>query len=181
MSLRNTEESYGKLTVIIHWVMAVLIIGLVVAGYMLDFMPKGDAKMMVVTIHKATGFLLLFVGLFRWYWMLSSQTPNRLPNITKAETGVAHATKWLLMLLLVVMPFSGLMMSMYHGYGVNFFWLFDVAPWVEKNKETGKLFGAIHHYAGYLLSAVILLHLFAAIKHHFVNKDDTLNRMLGRK
>jgi len=180
MDIRNTKESYGRLTIILHWLMAVMIIGLICAGFLLDFMDKGAAKNLVVTLHKSTGFLLIFLGLFRWYWTLSNKSVQALPSLTKAEIGVSHATKWMLMLLLLVMPISGMLMSMFHGYGINFYGILDVTPWVEKNKDIGQLFGKIHELAGYLISIMVGLHILAAIKHHFIKKDDTLNRMLGK-
>jgi len=180
MSLRNTEESYGKLTIILHWLMAIVIIGLIVAGFSIDFMEKGDFRSFVIGTHKATGFILIFIGLFRWYWMLTSKTPSILEGTTKAETGIAHGTKWMLMLLLLVMPISGMLMSMFHGYGINLYGLIEVTPWVEKNKEVAQIFGQIHEIAAYLISLMIGLHLLGAVRHHFIKKDDTLNRMLGK-
>jgi len=181
MSLKNTNESYGKLTVILHWLMAAMIIGLVAAGFLMDMMEKGDLRSFVVTSHKATGFVVIFLGLFRWYWMITNQSPSPLASLTKAEIGISHATKWLLMLLLLVMPISGMLMSMFHGYGINFYGLFNIAPFVAENKDIGKVFGSIHEIGAYAISIVIGLHVIAAIRHHFIKKDDTLNRILGRK
>jgi len=177
--IKNTKHEYGKVTIILHWLFAVAVIALIIVGLSLDSIPK-ESKPIFITLHKATGFTLLWLGLFRWYWMLSNETPSPLPNFSKAEIGISHATKYLLMVLIILMPISGWMMSMYAGHGINYFGLFEIPALVEKNKEIGKIFHEVHEISGYTLIVVLALHMAAAIKHHLIDKDDTLNRMLGR-
>jgi cytochrome b561 len=180
MTLRNTTSAYGKLTIILHWVMALLIIGLLLLGFFLDDFDK-ESKLQFVNLHKATGFTVLILVLFRWFWTLTSPKVQPLPNWSKKDIGISHAVKWSLMLLMLIMPLSGWFMSMYAGYGIDFFGLFDIATFVEKNKETKHFYHEVHEIGGIVIAVAISLHLLAALKHHFIVKDDTLNRMLGRK
>jgi len=181
MGLRNTQENYGSLTIGLHWLMAAMILGLIIVGFLMELMGKGPNKDLLVNLHKATGLMVLIVGLFRWYWTISSQKTAHIQGLSKTEVGASHAVKWLLMLLLLAMPISGLLMSMFHGYGVNVYGLFEIPSLVSKNKTVGGLFGRIHGVGAYLISAIVVIHILAAIRHHFIKKDDTLKRMLGKK
>ncbi len=181
MELRNTKETYGKMAIGLHWLMALMVLGLIAVGFLMEMMGKGPTKMMVVNLHKATGLMVLLIGLFRWYWTITNQTPSPLGNPSKAETGISHATKWLLMLLLLGMPLSGILMSMFHGHGINVYGLFEVPVLVSENKDFGKLFGRMHGLGAWVISAMVLLHILGAVKNQFINKDKSLDRMLGRK
>lgn len=178
--LKNTSSEYGLLTRALHWLMALLIIGLVIAGFLIDEVPK-DNKLQLINLHKAAGFIVLILALFRWYWTLTNEKVQALANWSKKDIAISHTSKWLLMLLMLVMPISGMMMSMYAGYGIDVFGLFEITPFVEKSKAMGGIFHETHEIAGFAISAIILLHIAAAFKHHFVVKDQTLSRMLGKK
>ncbi len=178
--MRNTNEHYGKMAIILHWLMAVMIISLVFIGFMIDDFEK-PFKFTMIGLHKATGTLILILSLFRWYWTISNQSPKPLDSLTKAEIGISHATKWLLMVLLILMPISGALMSMFAGYGIDMYGLFEITPFFDKDKSMGDIFHEVHEIGGYLIAGVIILHVLAALKHHFIKKDNTLNRMLGKK
>jgi cytochrome b561 len=180
MGLRNTDNTYGRLTIAMHWLIAILIIGLLAVGFMVDLLGKGATKNLVIELHKATGLLVLLIGLFRWYWTITSKSPRPLDTMSKAEIGISHAVKWLLMLAMIGMPLSGVFMSMYAGHGVNIYGLFDIPALVEKNKDFGGIFHELHELGGFALAGLVGLHIVAAIKHHYVTKDETLNRMLGK-
>lgn len=177
--MRNTKEKYGKVAIIIHWVMALMIITLVVIGFSLDSIDK-PLKFTIMGLHKATGTLVLVLGLFRWYWMISNDSPAPVDGMSKADIGISHATKWILMLALIAMPMSGIFMSMLAGHGINIYGLFEISPLFEKNIDNAKLFGLMHEIGAYVISVIIGLHILAALKHHFINKDNVLKRMLGR-
>lgn len=178
--MRNTKESYGKVAIILHWLMALMVIGLVFIGFALDDIEK-PLKFTVIGLHKATGVLVLIIGLFRWYWMLTNESPAPVDGMSKAEIGISHATKWILMLMLIGMPMSGIIMSMLAGHGIDMYGMFSIDPLFEKDRETAKIFGAMHGIGGRVLALIIVLHLLASLKHHFISKDNVLKRMLGMK
>lgn len=180
MTLRNTENTFGKMSIVLHWLMAAMIVGLISVGFYMDGMEKGPDKTAIVQLHKATGFIVLLLALFRWYWVISNESPKPLEGTSKAEIGLAHASKWLLLLLMLIMPLSGVLMSMSAGYGISIYGIFEVPALLEKNRELAGTFNSIHKLSAYALVAVIVLHLLGAINHHFIKKDATLNRMLGK-
>ena len=177
--MRNTNEKYGKVAIILHWLMALMVIALVFIGFNLDDIEK-PLKFTIIGLHKATGTLVLILALFRWYWMISNESPAPVESMSKAEIGISHATKWILMLALIGMPLSGIIMSMFAGHSIDIYGLFEISPMLEKNIDTAKAFGSLHELGGYAISIVIALHILAALKHHFINKDNVLKRMLGR-
>ena len=177
--MRNTNEKYGKVAIVIHWVMALMIIALVFIGFSLDDIEK-PLKFTIIGLHKATGTLVLILGLFRWYWMISNDSPAPVEGMSKADIGISHATKWILMLALIGMPMSGIIMSMFAGHGISMYGLFEISPMLDKNIDNAKFFGSLHELGAYAISGIIGLHVLAALKHHFINKDNVLNRMLGK-
>jgi len=177
--MRNTTEKYGKVAIVIHWIMALMIIALVFIGFSLGDIEK-PLKFTIIGLHKATGTLVLILGLFRWYWMISNDSPAPAKGMSKADIGISHATKWILMLALIGMPMSGIIMSMFAGHAINMYGLFEITPMLEKNIPNAKFFGSLHEIGAYVISIIIGLHVLAALKHHFINKDNVLSRMLGR-
>ena len=180
MSLKNTSNSYGSLAIALHWLMAVMIIALIFVGFTMGDMPDGAEKWEIYDMHKATGLVILTLALFRWYWMLSNAKPNPVEGLSKAEIGISHATKWILMLAMLAMPIAGIVMSLAGGHAINFYGLFTIDGFAEKNEALSHFAHEAHEMGAIVIALVIILHLLAALKHHFIKKDNTLNRMLGR-
>ena len=180
MSIKNSNEQYGRVAIALHWIMALLIVTMIIVGFSMGELPDGAEKWKVYGLHKASGLVVLAFALFRWYWMLTNAKPKPLASWTKAETGLSHATKWLLMLLIVIMPIAGIAMSITAGKDVNFFGLFSIGGFVEKNESLAEIFHQVHKIGAILITIIAGLHIIGALKHHFISKDDTLRRMLGR-
>ncbi len=178
--LRNTETSYGKITIILHWLMVFMVVALLTVGFIMADMDKGATRDSIIGLHKASGFVFLLLALFRWYWTLTGQNPKPIEGMTKAEIGISHATKWTLLLLLLVMPITGVLMSMYFGYGISLYGLVEIPSFLAKNEDMGEVFEEVHEALAFILIALFSLHALAALKHHFISKDNTLNRMLGK-
>jgi cytochrome b561 len=181
MQLRNSTQHYGHLTILIHWLMALLIISLLVVGFYMTDLPKGDDKWALYGLHKATGFIVLLLALFRWYWMLSSPKVAPQSSYTRLDIKAALASKWLLMVLLLLMPLSGFLMSATAGRSLSVFGLFEVPKLMEADRALAGFFNQAHSYIGWTLTVVVTLHFVFVLKHHFIRKDATLTRMLGKK
>ncbi|MCP3673878.1 MAG: cytochrome b [Gammaproteobacteria bacterium] len=181
MSLKNTSDSYGTLTIILHWLMAIMIIALVIVGFIMTSMDDGNDKWSIYATHKAVGLIVLVLALFRWYWVKSNKKLNPLASLSNAEITIANTTKWILMIMMLVIPVSGVIMSLAGGHNIGFFGLFTIEGLAEKNKAVGGIAHEIHEIGGIAIAVVIALHVLAAFKHHFLKKDNTLGRMLGRK
>jgi len=178
MSLKNTSERYGIITILIHWLSALLVLFMLALGsYMVD-LPNGDPKWEWYGLHKAIGIIIISLTLLRILWKLINITPPLPANTKRYESILSHSLHGFLYLLLILIPISGYIDSSAGGYGIHFFGLFDIPLLIDKNKELSDTAGMIHGYLGYALVACIALHLAAALKHHFVLKDNILRRML---
>ncbi|PCJ48170.1 MAG: cytochrome B [Gammaproteobacteria bacterium] len=180
MSIKNTNESYGSIAIAIHWLMALIIITLLAVGFTMTGMEDGDEKWGIYAIHKATGLIIIGLAIFRWIWLFINDKPKPLENWSKADIGLSHATKWILMLLMLIMPIAGLIMSLSGGHDVSFFGLFTIEGFAEKNEQLNHFFHEVHEIGGLVFAVVIVLHILAALKHHFYDKDKTLKRMFGK-
>ncbi len=173
---RDTAH-YTRVAIWLHWIIAALVLFNLLSGIGHDWAPKG---LPLIPWHKAVGILVLFLSLARLAWRLTHRPPP-LPVMPRWQVGVAHGLHWLFYLLIIAMPLSGWWFS---SAGVKlrpltFFNLFDI-PYlpVTRGPEAGAPFHAFHEYAGWIMAALVVLHIAAALKHHFVDRDRTLARML---
>ncbi len=174
----NSNDKYGFIAKTLHWVIAVFIIGLIVAGLYMTDMEAGDDKWALYNLHKLFGIIVLGLIIFRIIWkILNKGKPVMLDSYSKIERIMAASVHGMLYIMMLVMPLSGWLMSSFGGYSVMLFGI-DVMLPVEKDKDMGSIFSEIHHLGWYVFVALLALHIVGALKHHFIDKDDTLKRML---
>jgi cytochrome b561 len=176
MPIMNTKEQYGVITIALHWIMAILIIGLLILGLYMVSLPISFEKLKLYGWHKEYGFLVLFLVIIRLGWRLINITPQlSLPILEKIAARSVH---WAFYIFMFAMPLTGWLITSYAGLPASFFGLFVLPNLVSPNDELRVLCEEIHKWLGYALIATIILHTCAALKHHFINKDDILKRML---
>ena len=132
MSLKNTTDSYGTMAISLHWIMSILAITMLIVGFTMINMEDGADKWSLYSNHKAAGLIVLALALFRWYWILSNDKPQPLANWSKAEIAISHATQWILMIMLVIMPVAGIIRSLSGGHDISFFGIFTIEGFVDK-------------------------------------------------
>lgn len=175
---RNTPHEYGSVAILLHWVMAVLVILLIILGLYMTGLPVSLRKLKYYGWHKELGILVLGLIIVRVAWRLWNVTPLLLSHLPLWEAVAARCTHWAFYLLLGALPVTGWIMSSAAGLPVSFFGWFVLPDWVSPNEELRTSFQQIHEYLAYTLIALVCLHVAAALKHHFINKDDILRRML---
>ena len=181
MEFKNTENSFGIVTRLFHWVMALMIIGIIAVGlYMSDLDPSPEA-FKLYGLHKAFGIIILGLAVLRVCWTLTNKTPELLGLEKPIEKKFAKAAHGLLYLCMFIMPLSGWAMSSAFGYPVSVFDVVTLPPLIEKNKELGEIIEEVHEYVGFGLIGLIVAHAGAALMHHIVKKDRTLVRMFKGK
>ncbi len=178
-AIRNTRARYGLAAIGLHWLMALIIIGMYPLGLYIDTLGYYDAAYRTVPHwHKSIGMILLGLLLVRLLWRLLSSQPKTLTTsvMQKWVIKLVHASLYLLMLVALL---SGYLISTADGRGIDVFNWFTVPalPSLIENQED--VAGLIHYWATTLLISMAGLHTLAALKHHFINKDQTLLRMLG--
>ena len=178
MNLKNTPTGYGVLARALHWWMALLMIGLIGLGLFMTAQPDGDPKWALYDLHKSLGSVVFMLFAIRIVWRHISPPPPMPSSMNALEQRIAHVAHVLLYLAMLALPVTGYLDSAWGGYHISVFGLFDVPMLLEKNEALFKIAVTAHQYIGYALGLLVLAHAGAALKHHFVAKDDVLKRML---
>lgn len=178
MSSHPTQ--YDSVAKGLHWLMAVLIIGLWCVGLTMEEMPKGDLRSQIIGLHKAFGVVVLALVVVRLAWRASHAAPElpaAMPSLERLGAKLGHLALYGLM---IALPVDGILMSQAGGRAVNVFGL--VLPTlVEKNEEMKHFYGEGHELMAWILAVVLVVHVAAALRHHIVLKDDVLRRMLPER
>ena len=178
--MRNTSEKYGGMAIVLHWLMALVIFGLFGLGlYMVELTYYDALYKTLPNIHKSIGILLALVFALRIYWRLTNPVPSPVAGTTPAEKRIAEIVHRGFYFLIAAIMLSGYLISTADGKPIIVFDLFSVPATVTSIPEQEDTAGIVHQYLAYSLIALVVLHAAAALKHHFVNKDFTLRRMLG--
>ena len=176
----NTERTYGSVTKTIHWLMAVMVLSMIPMGIVANGMADADPmKPFLFSIHKTLGVVIFFLAIARIAWAFRQPKPGGLHPDRKAETFLAELVHWLLYASLIVVPLSG---WIHHAATSGFapiWWPFGQnLPFVPKDEGLAHTAASLHIIFERVLVLSFLLHFAGALKHHFVDKDDTLRRML---
>lgn len=181
MQWRNSSTGYGLFSILMHWGVALAVVGLFALGlWMVDLGYYDPWRKDAPEIHKSIGVILFALMLVRLAWRFLSPPPP-LPASQGALTRrAAHAGHLLLYVLLFTVMISGYLISTAEGVGVDVFGWFAVPALVSGLPDQAELAGDVHFYLAWSLVIFAGLHALAALKHHFIDRDETLRRMLGR-
>jgi len=177
VQIANTKERFGWGAIILHWVMALLIIGMVAIGLYMTNIPVSPEKFKFYGWHKEFGMVVLMLVMIRIVWRIKNILPS-LSFLPTWERLAAHATHWLFYIFMFALPISGWLMSSFSGFPVSFFGLFVIPTLVQPDESMSSLFRELHKWLAYGLIATFCLHVGAAFKHYFIDKDNVLQRML---
>lgn len=172
-----TLETYNRVARWLHWAIAVMAILNLIGGIFHDAI--GDS-IPVIPLHKATGVTVLFLTLARIVWRLTHPVPALPAALAAWEGHVARITHALFYILLLIVPLTGWIMSSPGTRPLTWFGLFDLPRFaVTKGDAVVGLSHEGHEILGYAFAALVILHIAAALRHHFILKDAVLRRMLG--
>lgn len=178
MALRNTTRAWGALSKSLHWLIVVLILGQWALMQRAESLPLGTAKLQAINWHKSLGMTILALAVLRLVWRLLNPVPS-LANVTRPwERALATTSHVLLYALLFAMPLTGWLMSSARNYPVSWFGQFQFPDLVEPSQALYRWFDDLHHTLFTVLVCVALLHAAGALKHHFIDRNEVLKRML---
>lgn len=174
-------EKYHISSKIIHWLMALIIISLLGVGiYMTNFLPK-DAlnRGEIYALHKSFGVIALILIFFRIFNKIIQKKVLIQHSIPKFQRVLAYFIHYLLYLLMLIIPFSGYLMSNSYGYDV-FLFSIKMPKLIQTNYEIAPIFSSIHEFGAYLIICALILHIGGALKHRFFDKkeNDVLSKMI---
>ena len=168
---------YSWQAMLLHWLLAIIVIGMLSLGYLLDDMARGPTKDFYVDLHRSFGVLALVLVLVRLWWR-ARRTPPPLPlTIPRWQRTAAAVTHGLLYLCILLQPLSGYLASSFSDDGVRFFGM-ALPQWAWDDKPLRTFFGEVHGLVAMALVALVALHVLAALKHLFVDRDQVFQRML---
>lgn len=175
----NTEESWGLVTVLLHWLVAIALFGMLGLGlWMTGLDYYHPWYRLGPDIHRSVGILLLIAIMLRLAWRFNELTPTPHPNHRHWEIRSAHLAHLLLYLLPIVIAISGYLMSSADGRAVSVFGWFQIPALYTGLDKQEEIMGEIHEILAWGLIATAAIHAAGALKHHFIDKDSTLTRML---
>lgn len=176
--VKNTRRSYGVLFISIHWLMAIAILSLFALGlWMVELDYYSEWYRIGPDIHRSIGVLVGLLLLVRLLYKMFSATPApHGSDNAQAVAFVAHVAMYLGIALVVM---SGYLISTADGRAVEVFGWFEVPALSLNFPQQEEFFGKVHLFSAYFLIGLTSLHAVAAFKHHFIDRDDTLKRMLG--
>ena len=171
---------YSLVQRVLHWLMAILILGLIAVGWYMEGLERGvPNRGELYGLHKSFGMLVLFLVMFRIVVRWRKGAPPLPETLSASVHRAAHIAHYILYGFMVAIPLSGYFMSSFGGYSVKFFGI-QLPSVVPENKDIGRFFHEAHGILAYILLAIITLHVAGAIKHRWFDKkeNDVLQRML---
>lgn len=181
MLIKNTNARFGLVSKALHWSGAALMLGLIWLGwYMVDLTYYDKWYNASLHYHKSLGLLVLMLALAKIAWHWRTRAPAPLPSLKPWERVGAKLMHYVLWGMLLLLPITGYLISTSAGKPIQLFNWFELPPLVEVDEELRELAIAVHYYLAYAALLLIAAHAGAALKHHFINRDDTLKRMLWR-
>lgn len=182
MQLKNSQTRYGLVAIVIHWTVALSVIGLAILGlWMVDLSYYSPYYRTGPFWHKSIGILLFALLVFRLLWRWFNPRPAHLPNHKRWELSLASLVHGLLYVLLFVIVISGYLISTATGQGISVFGWFEVPALISGLPQQADRAGAVHYWAAMGVLGLAAMHALGALKHHFFDRDDTLRRMLGMR
>ncbi|MDZ4095521.1 MAG: cytochrome b/b6 domain-containing protein [Paracoccaceae bacterium] len=184
MPVANTQQTFGTPARVLHWLTALLILSAIPLGLIANDLPYDTSeslaqKAQLFSLHKTIGVAAFTVAALRIMWALTQPRPAPLHPDRKLETAFAEAVHWLLYISLLAVPLSG---WIHHAATAGFapiLWPFGQdLPGIPESESLANTAAAAHWVFTKLLIASIVLHITGALKHHVIDRDATLRRML---
>jgi cytochrome b561 len=176
--MASTHRRYTPTAQALHWLVALLIVVQFVLAQMAAHLPLGVRKLSLLAEHKSVGMTVLVLALVRVAWRFKHPPPPLPAEMRRVERFLAGASHISFYVILIAMPLSGWLMSSAKNYTVSWFGAFSWPNLIKPNEAAFSNFRTLHHLLSNTLVAIASLHIVAALKHHFWNKDDVLVRML---
>ncbi len=173
MSEHELRYNCGART--LHWIIALLVIANLSTGLFHEYV---DDSVRLIPTHKATGMTILVLSVARILWRLTWRKPAYPDTVERWEAFTARTVQGVFYALMIVTPVTGWVIASAGKYPLSWFGLFDLPKLAVTREGTAYAVGhPAHEYLGWLFAALVLLHVAAALRHHFILKDNILRRM----
>jgi cytochrome b561 len=181
MQLSNSDRRYGVAAIALHWLMATLIVALVAIGIYMVRLPDvgfNTRKITLILVHKEIGVLVLALVSARLTWRQLNPLPRLVDTVPEWQQVTAILVHLCFYALMIALPITGWVMSSAAGIPVSFLGLFTLPDFVPHDDILFGWLGPLHNWLGYTMAGFICVHAGAALRHHFLLRDETLQKML---
>ena len=180
--MSTDSPSYTRVAIALHWIIALLIIGNLIGGKIMHGMETSTLKFEFYQLHKSFGILILVFSVLRLIWRLTHNAPPLPDTMAGWERTAAKASHHMFYALMIGVPVAGWMMASASPVNIPTK-IFKTVPWPDfpgltRSEELADSLAKTHELLAYAIAALLVLHVGAALRHHFVKKDDVLTRMI---
>jgi cytochrome b561 len=180
MTLKNSEERWGRVSQLFHWLIVVLIVVMAWLGLTMTDLPNTPYKIRLYSLHKSIGLSLLGLYCRGWLGRAPPGPPRPIPGIPAWQERVASLTHFALYVLLLAIPLTGWIFNSAAGFPLQWFGVVNLPALSGRSTGLRELSGTWHEWLFWALIVLALVHAAAAIYHHLFQHDATLARMLPR-
>jgi len=177
MKLVNNVEGYGLVSILLHWIMAIVIIALFILGhYMVDLTYYDPWYIKAPNVHRSVGVIVTALLVLRLTWRLSNYRPKLMGRQWEQKTALmVHRLFYILLTAIIV---SGYLITTADGQGVSVFGYFSIPAIITGLINQEDTAGLLHEWLANILIALAIFHGMAALKHQIIDRDSTLQRIL---
>ncbi len=177
---KNIVTHYSSGSKLFHWVIAFIVITMLSVSFFLESVPE-QYQSLAYAIHKSLGLTVLFLTVLRFFLIMYRGKPVLPPTVSMWDKVVSRIVQYSFYLFLIVMPICGWIMSVAANRVPVYLGLIPMPLPIEANKALAKLMNQAHETIAWVLIVLVVLHVAGALKHHFIDKDNVLKRMLPGK
>ena len=170
--------TYTRTAIVLHWLVALALVATFGVGLYMSGLALSPAKLKIYSWHKWAGVTIFALVLFRLVWRVTHRPPAPPVGMPAWQHRAAEFAHYLLYALMVAVPLSGWLMSSAKGFQTVYFGVLPLPDLLAKNKELGDALTLVHKWLNFTLAGLVVVHVGAALKHHFFDRDNVLARML---
>lgn len=175
MSPASTDR-YTGLAIALHWLLALAIVASFCVGLYMHELPISPQRLKLYNWHKWAGICILALSALRLLWRLTHRPPADVP-MPAWQQRASHAAHGLLYVLFFAVPLAGWAYSSAAGFPIVVFGVLPLPDFVSPDKALAEAIKPLHATLAFVLAGVVVLHVAAALKHHFIDRDGLLDRM----
>lgn len=180
-NLNTATARYTTLAIVLHWTLGLALVGLFGMGVYMADLPFSPQRLKLYNWHKWAGVTVLFLSAFRLFWRMTHPAPSlpkgMVTSMPSWQIRAYHATHVALYALFLVVPLVGWAYSSAAGFPIVLFGVLPLPDFVGADKALAELIKPLHQTSAFALAGLVVLHVAAALKHHFMDKDGLLERM----
>lgn len=179
--MNNKSQYYTRTAQVLHWVMAIIFITAWTIGFysgnFLSYEVDGSFKGDVITLHKNIATTIIFLVVVRIFWRYTHPAPELPETMSPLMKRLAHLGHLGLYFMLLALPITGCLWSWSLGYPAPVLFLFDLPALIGENPQVTEIVKPLHIWISWAAGLLLLGHIAAALKHHFIDKDHVLDSM----